>query len=198
RGAHGAHRTELVVPGGNGAGLRHSGARAPARPPARPEPAGRRVFYDERHPQHGGLFLHVHRSGGGARMAGLTEGGRREGTGNRRWVVGMTGASGAVYGVELVRALLEREYEVHLVISDAGWRVLRDELGWDAARRSDALAAAFGSPPERGVLVHYPPNDVGAAIASGSFRCRGMAVVPCSMGTLAAIATGAADNLLTR
>jgi len=131
-------------------------------------------------------------------MAGLTEGGRREGPGNRRWVVGMTGASGAVYGVELVRALLEREYEVHLVISDAGWRVLRDELGWDAARRSDALAAAFGSPPERGVLVHYPPNDVGAAIASGSFRCRGMAVVPCSMGTLAAIATGAADNLLTR
>ena len=46
--------------------------------------------------------------------------------------------------------------------------------------------------------MHYPPNDVGAAIASGSFRCRGMAIVPCSMGTLAAIATGASDNLLTR
>jgi len=131
-------------------------------------------------------------------MAGMKDAARPAGAGDRRWGIGMTGASGAVYGVELVRALLEREYEVHLVISDAGWRVLKDELGWDAARRSESLAAAFGNPPERGVLVHYPPNDVGAAIASGTFRCRGMAIVPCSMGTLAAIATGAADNLLTR
>jgi len=131
-------------------------------------------------------------------MVGGIGAGGPDRAGVRRWVIGMTGASGAVYGVELVRALLEREYEVHLVISDAGWRVLKDELGWNAARRGDALAAAFGNPPERGVLVHYPPNDIGAAIASGSFRCQGMAIVPCSMGTLAAIAAGAADNLLTR
>ena len=113
-------------------------------------------------------------------MVGGIGAGGPDRAGVRRWVIGMTGASGAVYGVELVRALLEREYEVHLVISDAGWRVLKDELGWNAARRGD------------------PPNDIGAAIASGSFRCQGMAIVPCSMGTLAAIAAGAADNLLTR
>jgi 4-hydroxy-3-polyprenylbenzoate decarboxylase len=115
-----------------------------------------------------------------------------------RWVVGMTGASGAIYGVTLVRELLDRGCEVHLVVSDAGWRVLKDELGWNVTRRAEALAAAFGNPPARGALVHHPFGDVGAAIASGSFRCAGMAIVPCSMGTLSAIAHGASDNLLTR
>lgn len=116
----------------------------------------------------------------------------------KRWIVGLTGASGAVYGVTLCGKLLEAGYEVHLVVSDAGWRVLKEELGWDAARRADALAGAFGDAALDGRLVYHPLGDIGASIASGSFRCSGMVIIPCSMGTLAAIAGGASTNLLTR
>nr|WP_123043651.1 flavin prenyltransferase UbiX [Cohnella candidum]AYQ75570.1 UbiX family flavin prenyltransferase [Cohnella candidum] len=116
----------------------------------------------------------------------------------RRWVVGITGASGAVYGVTLIKRLLESDCRVHLVVSDAGWRVLKEELGWDAARRNDALYAAFGEAAGDGRLVYHPLGDIGASIASGSFICEGMAIVPCSMGTLASIAHGTSTNLLTR
>lgn len=113
-----------------------------------------------------------------------------------RWVIGMTGASGAAYGVRLCRFLLEAGIEVHLVVTDAGWRVLHDELGWDAARRKETLERELGGGSGR--LVYYPNQDIGAAVASGSFRTKGMVVIPCSMGTLAGIAHGASDNLLER
>lgn len=113
-----------------------------------------------------------------------------------RWVIGMTGASGAAYGVRLCRFLLEAGFEVHLIVTDAGWRVLHDELGWDAARRKETLEREFGE--GRGRMVYYPNQDIGAAVASGSFRTKGMVVIPCSMGTLAGIAHGASDNLLER
>ena len=116
----------------------------------------------------------------------------------RRWVVGLTGASGAAYGVKLCKELLSAGIRVHLVVSDAGWRVLKEELGWDAARRTDALRAAFGEATADGRLTYHPLNDIGASIASGSFRAEGMVIVPCSMGTLSAIANGASTNLLTR
>lgn len=115
-----------------------------------------------------------------------------------RWVVGITGASGSVYGIRLIEALLDQRIEVHLVISDAGWRVLKEEADWNAARRPEALAAAFGSAVSEGRLVYHPAADIGASIASGSFRTEGMVVIPCSMGTLAAIAGGTSDNLLAR
>ncbi len=116
----------------------------------------------------------------------------------RRWVVGITGASGAPYGVKLCRELLAAGIHVHLVISDAGWRVLKEELGWDASRRQDALAAAFEGAVLAGKLTYHPLNDIGASIASGSFRAEGMVIIPCSMGSLSAIASGASTNLLTR
>lgn len=116
----------------------------------------------------------------------------------QRWIVGITGASGAIYGVTLCRQLLAKGFEVHLVVSDAGWRVLKEELAWDAARRSDALQLAFGEAVASGQLVYYPLGDIGASIASGSFRCCGMVVIPCSMGTLSSIAHGTSSNLLTR
>lgn len=116
----------------------------------------------------------------------------------QRWVVGMTGASGAVYGVTLCRQLLAKGIEVHLVVSDAGWRVLKEELGWNAANRTEALMAAFGEAVAEGRLVYHPLADIGASIASGSFLCCGMVVIPCSMGTLSSIANGASGNLLTR
>ena len=105
----------------------------------------------------------------------------------RRIIVGISGASGAVYGVRLLRALREHGgVESHLVVSAAGWRTLHHELRLEPAA-VNALAD----------VVHDLAN-VGAAIASGSFAAHGMVVAPCSMRTLAAIAHGLSDNLLTR
>ena len=103
-----------------------------------------------------------------------------------RLVVGITGATGAVYGVRLLQRLREAGMQTHLVASPAGVLNVHHELGLDR-RELEALAD-----------VAYNPADVGAAIASGSFACDGMVVAPCSMKTLAAIAHGLSDNLLTR
>ena len=105
----------------------------------------------------------------------------------RRIVVGISGASGAVYGVRLLQAMQPMPgIETHLVVSDAGWRNLEHELDLDRAS-VEALADQ----------VHDVRN-IGAAIASGSFQCAGMVIAPCSMRTLAAVAHGLSDNLLTR
>ncbi len=104
----------------------------------------------------------------------------------RRVVVGITGATGAVYAVRLLQRLRESRVESHLVASPAGVLNVHHELGLD--RR--ALEARADTA--------YAPGDVGAAIASGSFATDAMIVVPCSMKSLAAIAHGLSDNLLTR
>ncbi len=105
----------------------------------------------------------------------------------RRIIVAISGASGAVYGVRLLQVLREVQgMESHLVVSDAGWRNLEEEQGLDRAA-VEALADQ----------VHDVRN-VGAAIASGSFQCSGMVIAPCSMRTLAAVAHGLSDTLLTR
>ncbi len=105
----------------------------------------------------------------------------------RRIVVAISGASGAVYGVRLLQLLHELPgVQTHLTVSEAGWLNVQQEL--DMPRASvEALAD-----------VVYPVHDVGAALASGSFRCDGMVVAPCSMRTLAAVAHGMSDNLITR
>jgi len=118
------------------------------------------------------------------------------GAAKRGWIVGMTGASGAAYGVRLVERLLDMGIPVHLVVTDAGWRVLKEELDWDVAKRAATLEAKFSG--RKAQIRYYPNQDIGAAVASGTFRVDGMAVVPCSMGTLAAIAHGLSDNLLER
>jgi flavin prenyltransferase len=105
----------------------------------------------------------------------------------RRLVVAISGASGATYAVRLLQSLREAGgIESHLVVSDAGWRNVELETGMDRAAVEQ--------------LAHrlHDVRDVGASIASGSFRCDGMAIVPCSMRTLAAVAHGLADNLITR
>ncbi len=105
----------------------------------------------------------------------------------RRIIVAISGASGAVYGVRLLQVLRDTPgIESHLVVSPAGWRNVQQEHGLD---RSAVEALAH--------RVH-DVQDVGAAIASGSFQSSGMVVAPCSMRTLAAIAHGLSDNLLTR
>jgi 4-hydroxy-3-polyprenylbenzoate decarboxylase/2,5-furandicarboxylate decarboxylase 2 len=105
----------------------------------------------------------------------------------KRLIIGITGATGSVYGVELLKVLGSLDdWESHLVLSDAGALNLWHEL---KMRRKDLekLAAAA-----------YSPKDIGAAIASGSFLTEGMVIAPCSMKTLAAVAHAHADDLVSR
>jgi flavin prenyltransferase len=112
------------------------------------------------------------------------------------WVIGITGASGAIYGVRLCEVLLDLGLDVHVIITDAGWRVLQDELDWSATKRQDMLEKHFGG--RTGSYEYHPVANIGATVASGSFRTKGMVVIPCSMGTLSGIAHGSSDNLLER
>ncbi|HYF60217.1 MAG TPA: UbiX family flavin prenyltransferase [Burkholderiaceae bacterium] len=105
----------------------------------------------------------------------------------RRLIVAITGASGAIYGVRLLQVLRAAgDVRVHLMVSAAGWMNVEQEL--DASRAEvEALADEV-----------HGVRDVGASIASGSFATEGMVVAPCSMRTLAAIANGLSDNLVSR
>jgi 4-hydroxy-3-polyprenylbenzoate decarboxylase len=104
----------------------------------------------------------------------------------RRLVVGITGASGSIFGVRLLEMLQGTGVETHLVLSAWGARTLLHETSY-SVERVQSLATA-----------RYPVGDVGAAIASGSFVTMGMVVAPCSMRTLGAIAHGVGDNLIHR
>ena len=103
-----------------------------------------------------------------------------------RLIVGITGATGAIYGVRLLERLREAGAETHLVISRWGARTLLHETSW-SRERVEALAS-----------VTYAPADMGAAISSGSFHTDGMVIAPCSAKTLAAIAHGFGENLIHR
>lgn len=105
----------------------------------------------------------------------------------KRLIVGITGASGAAYGVRLLQELrAARGWESHLVLTDAGALNCWHELG---LKRRDV---------ERLAHTAYHPRDIGAAIASGSFLTAGMVIAPCSMKTLAAVAHAFTDDLVSR
>lgn len=122
----------------------------------------------------------------------------------RKFVVGVSGASGALYATRLLEELLASGAEVHLVATEYGRRLLAEELAvttLDLATLCPALPARLG--PEAtaaavGRLFIHPHKDVGAVIASGSFLHDGMVVVPCSSTALGYIATGSGSNLLGR
>tara|TARA_A100001037_G_C14861457_1_gene505392 strand:+ start:107 stop:721 length:615 start_codon:yes stop_codon:yes gene_type:complete len=116
------------------------------------------------------------------------------------FAVGITGASGALYAVRTVAALLEAGCHVELVVSDFGRRLLRDELGEEASldRLTDYLAQRYGDGVAAGSMTVLNNRDVGASIASGSHACQGMAIIPCSMKTLAAVANGLSRTLVER
>jgi len=103
-----------------------------------------------------------------------------------RLVVGITGASGAIYGVRLLELLRECGVETHLVMSRAAQMTLAYETNLKVAD------------VERLATVVHPNNDIGAACSSGSFRTMGMIVAPCSIKTMAEIATGNTANLISR
>ena len=110
--------------------------------------------------------------------------------------VAITGASGAVFGREMLRALEAdaRVTRVHFVASENSLRVIAEELG--VSGRTGLLEKLLSAKPAK--VVQHAENDIGAAIASGSYPSNGMIVLPCSMGTLASIANGLANNLIAR
>jgi flavin prenyltransferase len=103
-----------------------------------------------------------------------------------RLIVGITGATGCIFGIRLLRALAGSGVETHLVVSKWGGRTLVHETAYTLEEVQQMAACC------------YPPGDQGAAISSGSFLTRGMVVAPCSMRTLAAIASGQGENLIHR
>lgn len=107
-------------------------------------------------------------------------------TGNPRLVVGISGASGAVYGIRLLQLLRDTPVETHLVVSQAARVTIAQETELKLAE-VEALAD-----------VVHPNADIGAACASGSFRTLGMVIAPCSVKTLAEIASGVTPTLLSR
>lgn len=108
-------------------------------------------------------------------------------TGKKRIIVGISGASGAILGIETLRGLRKSgQFETHLVLTRGGERTITEET-------------AYSLPEVCGLAdVCHSVRDIGASIASGSFRTHGMVIVPCTMKTLAGIACGYSDNLLLR
>lgn len=103
-----------------------------------------------------------------------------------RLIIGISGASGVVYGVRMIEILHQLDVETHLVVSKAGALTLTYET---QSRLADLVALADH---------HYSIGDVGAAIASGSFRTQGMVIAPCSVKTMSEIASGVTSSLLSR
>ncbi len=110
--------------------------------------------------------------------------------------VAITGASGAIFGRELLRGLEAdgRVARVHFVASENSLRVIAEEL--QISGRADLLAKLIGGQPKK--IIQHADANIGGAIASGSHPSAGMIILPCSMGTLAAIANGLADSLIAR
>lgn len=111
---------------------------------------------------------------------------RKSGDPAKRLIVGISGASGAIYGIRLLELLRDTEIETHLIISRAAQMTIASETSFKAA---DVEALAD---------VVHPNQDIGAACSSGSFQNLGMVIAPCSVKTMAEIATGVTANLISR
>lgn len=114
----------------------------------------------------------------------------------KRYILAITGASGAPFALTILEELLRKGHEVHLIVTEAGWRVLKEEHHWEVHKREKLFLDRYSE--LEGKLIYHPNQDIGASIASGSFLCEAMIVVPCTMGTLAKIAHGISINLLER
>lgn len=112
-----------------------------------------------------------------------------------RYIVGLTGASGVIYGVRLLEVLLQNNFEVHLVVTEPARIVLGQEMAWDMG---PGLEEVFRKHFPFGNLIVYENSEIAAPIASGSFRVDGMVVIPCTMASVSAFAHGTASNLLER
>jgi 4-hydroxy-3-polyprenylbenzoate decarboxylase len=113
-------------------------------------------------------------------------------------VLGVTGASGSVFARRMLQMLESDEHvgKIHLVISGAGLKVLREELDMDVARSASLPTVLAGSPAPK--TEYLLDSDIGASIASGSYRVDGMVIIPCSTGCLAQVAHGISSTLIER
>ena len=117
---------------------------------------------------------------------------------NRKIIVSICGASGSLYGIRLLKALLDKPIHVYLIISTAGRRVLEHETGYGGEPFSTFLKETGVGFHEKASLDIFAPDDLFAPPASGSFLHDGMVIAPCSMKTLGSIASGISDNLIHR
>ena len=115
------------------------------------------------------------------------------------FVVAITGASGVLYGVRLVKQLIHSKKAVELIISDTARIVLKEELGINIASdySTNEICKAFDISSGSRLCVHSP-KDFTASVASGSYPVEAMIIIPCTMGTLGAIASGVCQNLIHR
>ena len=119
---------------------------------------------------------------------------------DKRLTVAVTGASGALYAVRLLRYLMMHSYEVDFIVSDAGKITFKLEMNADLDQEdiSKFLKKRFGAPAMKGTIRTYRNDSISAPMASGSVRRLGMVIVPCSMKTLSAVAHSASSNLIER
>jgi 4-hydroxy-3-polyprenylbenzoate decarboxylase len=115
----------------------------------------------------------------------------------KRIIVAITGASGALYAKRLLEALTVADCEIFLIVSTIGRRLLHDELGLESGGPLD-LDSLAGTTGGNHKITLLPYKDVGACIASGSFKADAMVVIPCSNNKLAEFAHGLGDNLISR
>ena len=117
-----------------------------------------------------------------------------------KYIVGITGASGAIYGIRLIEECLKAGHEIFLTITKSGRIVIKEELNLDldlsVEMIEERLLNYFNVSKE--VFTYYDVDHISGAIASGSFRTDGMIISPCSMSTVSAIAQGSSNNLLER
>ncbi len=118
------------------------------------------------------------------------------------FIVAITGASGAIYAQNMLRALNKLNHNVFLTVTEPGLKVVREELSWELPALDDP---AFGERVktyldwnEKSVLKYFDYRDIGAPIASGSTRTDGMIIIPCTVSTVSGIAVGASRNLVER
>ena len=118
--------------------------------------------------------------------------------GSKKIIVAICGASGVIYGLRLLKALLERDTCVYLIVSAAGKQVLGHETAYTGQPFEDFLTSYGVVFSGNSTLTVLDSHDFFTPPASGSFRHQGMVVAPCTMGTLSAIAGGSGDNLIHR
>lgn len=114
-------------------------------------------------------------------------------------VVGISGASGVRYGIRLVEKVTELGWDVHLLVSRSAWRVMQEEEGLTGAGAGSPLTTWLNLTPAQAGRIHtYNIRDIAARPASGTFKARAMIIIPASMKTMAALAHGYTDDLMTR